>query len=90
VSIQGFPGNEEESSACSLSLQHHTHMIALDRQKLRNLPRLEMFGVTRVDLVQLFRFVVVKLIYSGLNPRFDVDAIFMANYFFPSTVRHSW
>jgi hypothetical protein len=35
-----------------------------------------------VDLVQLFRFVVVKLIYSGLNLRFDVDTIFMANYSF--------
>jgi hypothetical protein len=35
-----------------------------------------------MGLFQLIRFVVVKLIYSGLNPRFNVDTIFMANYSF--------
>jgi hypothetical protein len=36
----------------------------------------------KVGLVQPVRFLVVKLIYSDLNFRFDISVIFMANYFF--------
>jgi hypothetical protein len=35
-----------------------------------------------VGLAQLVRFLVVKLIYSGSNLRFDMCIIFTANYFF--------
>jgi hypothetical protein len=34
-----------------------------------------------VDLAQLVRILVVKLIYLDLNFRFDIDVIFMTNYF---------
>jgi hypothetical protein len=34
-----------------------------------------------VGLVQLFRFLVVKLIYLDLYYRFDIIVIFMTNYF---------
>jgi hypothetical protein len=34
-----------------------------------------------VGLAQLVRFLVVKLTYPGLNPRFDMRIIFTANYF---------
>jgi hypothetical protein len=37
---------------------------------------------SRVDLVQLIRFLVVKITHSCLNPRFDMSAIFTTNYFF--------
>jgi hypothetical protein len=33
-------------------------------------------------LAQLVRFLVVELIYPGLNPRFDMSVAFTANYFF--------
>jgi hypothetical protein len=36
----------------------------------------------RVTLVQLVRFLVVKLTHSGSNHIFDMGAIFMANYSF--------
>jgi hypothetical protein len=36
----------------------------------------------RVSLVQLVRFLVVKLIYSDLNHRFDMSVIFTINYSF--------
>jgi hypothetical protein len=36
-----------------------------------------------VGLAELIRFlVVVKLIYPGLNPKFDMCVVFMTNYFF--------
>jgi hypothetical protein len=35
-----------------------------------------------VDLAQLIRFLVVELIHSGLNLRFDIVIVFIANYFF--------
>jgi hypothetical protein len=35
-----------------------------------------------VGLAQLVRLLVVKLTYSGLNPRFDMSVVFMANYSF--------
>jgi hypothetical protein len=37
---------------------------------------------SRVDLAQLVRFIVVKLIHSGSNLRFDMCVIFMSNYSF--------
>jgi hypothetical protein len=39
-------------------------------------------SVTRVGLVQLVRFLLVELIYLGLNLRFDMSVIFMINYSF--------
>jgi hypothetical protein len=36
----------------------------------------------RVGLAQLVRFLVVELTHSGLNHKFDMNVIFMANYFF--------
>jgi hypothetical protein len=36
----------------------------------------------RVGLAQLIRFLVVQLTYSGANPKFDIDVIFMTNYSF--------
>jgi hypothetical protein len=36
----------------------------------------------RVGLAQLVRFLMVELTYSGLNHRFDMSVIFMANYCF--------
>jgi hypothetical protein len=36
----------------------------------------------RVDLVSLIRFLVVELIYSGSNSRFDMSVVFTVNYFF--------
>jgi hypothetical protein len=35
-----------------------------------------------VDLAQLIRFLVVKLINSDSNPRFDMSVAFTANYSF--------
>jgi hypothetical protein len=35
-----------------------------------------------VSLVQLVRFLVVELIHSDLNSRFDVCIVFITNYFF--------
>jgi hypothetical protein len=35
-----------------------------------------------VDLAQLVRFLVMELVHSGSNPRFDIDAVFTTNYFF--------
>jgi hypothetical protein len=34
-----------------------------------------------VGLAQLVRFLVVELIYSGLNIRFDMSVAFITNYF---------
>jgi hypothetical protein len=39
-------------------------------------------GVGRVDLVQLVRFLVVKLTHSDLNSRFNMSIIFTVNYSF--------
>jgi hypothetical protein len=36
----------------------------------------------RVSLLQLVRFLVVKLTHSYLNHKFDMSVIFTANYFF--------
>jgi hypothetical protein len=36
----------------------------------------------RVVLVQLIRFLVLKLTHPGLNPKFDMSVIFTANYSF--------
>jgi hypothetical protein len=36
----------------------------------------------RVSLAQLIRFLMIKLIHSGLNPRFDISVIFTTNYSF--------
>jgi hypothetical protein len=38
--------------------------------------------VRKVGLAQLVKFLVIKLIYSGLNLRFNIGVIFTANYFF--------
>jgi hypothetical protein len=35
----------------------------------------------RVGLVLLVRFLVIELIYLGLNPKFNMSIIFMTNYF---------
>jgi hypothetical protein len=35
-----------------------------------------------VSLVQLLRFLVLEIIYLGLNSIFDMCVVFMANYFF--------
>jgi hypothetical protein len=35
---------------------------------------------SRVGLAQLIRFLMVELTYSGLNFRFNMCVIFMANY----------
>jgi hypothetical protein len=35
-----------------------------------------------ISLAQLFRFLVVKLIHTNLNPKFDMGVVFMTNYFF--------
>jgi hypothetical protein len=37
--------------------------------------------ICTVDLVQLIRFLVMKLIHSVLNHRFDMCVIFTINYF---------
>jgi hypothetical protein len=34
-----------------------------------------------VGLAQLVRFLVVELIHTGLNPKFDMSVVFMTNYF---------
>jgi hypothetical protein len=47
----------------------------------------EINWVRRVRLVQLVRFLVVELNYTGSNPKFDMSVIFTANYFF-SGMRH--
>jgi hypothetical protein len=39
-------------------------------------------GSVRVGLAQLIRFLVVELIYSCLNPKFDMSVAFITNYFF--------
>jgi hypothetical protein len=36
----------------------------------------------RLVLTQLVRFLVVELNHSGLNIIFDMDVVFMTNYFF--------
>jgi hypothetical protein len=41
----------------------------------------------RVGLAQLVRFPIMELTYLDSNPRFDIDVIFMTNYFF-SDRRH--
>jgi hypothetical protein len=41
-----------------------------------------------VGLAQLVRFIVMELIHSGLNTRFDMGVVFTANYSF-SGRRHS-
>jgi hypothetical protein len=38
--------------------------------------------VRKVGLAQLVKFLVIKLIHSGLNLRFNIGVIFMTNYFF--------
>jgi hypothetical protein len=38
--------------------------------------------VRKVGLAQLVKFLVIKLIHSGLNLRFNIGVIFTANYFF--------
>jgi hypothetical protein len=38
--------------------------------------------VSRVGLIQLVRFLVVKLTHLGLNPRIDMCVAFITNYFF--------
>jgi hypothetical protein len=38
--------------------------------------------MSRVVLVQLVRFLVIKLIHSSLNFRFDIRVIFTTNYSF--------
>jgi hypothetical protein len=43
---------------------------------------------SRVALATLVRFLVVKLTYSILNLRFDMDVVFMSNYFFSGKRRH--
>jgi hypothetical protein len=35
-----------------------------------------------VGLAQLVRFLVVELIYPGLNSRFDICVVFTTNYYF--------
>jgi hypothetical protein len=40
------------------------------------------FHSGRVDLVRLIRFLVVKLIHSDLNSKFDMSVTFTANYSF--------
>jgi hypothetical protein len=40
-----------------------------------------------VDLVQLIRFLVMELIYPGLNTKFDMNVAFMANYSFSGRQR---
>jgi hypothetical protein len=42
----------------------------------------EQYSLRGVGLAQLLRFLVVELIYPGLNPRFNIGVIFTANYFF--------
>jgi hypothetical protein len=42
----------------------------------------EQYSLRGVGLAQLLRFLVVELIYPGLNPRFNISVIFTANYFF--------
>jgi hypothetical protein len=37
---------------------------------------------SRVSLVQLVRFLVVKLIHSNLNTKFDMSVVFTVNYSF--------
>jgi hypothetical protein len=36
--------------------------------------------ISRVGLAQLVKFLVVKLTYSGSNPKFDMSVTFMTNY----------
>jgi hypothetical protein len=36
----------------------------------------------RVSLAQLIRFLIIKLIHSDSNPRFNISVIFTANYSF--------
>jgi hypothetical protein len=36
----------------------------------------------RLYLPQLIRFIVVKTIHSGLNIRFNINIIFISNYYF--------
>jgi hypothetical protein len=38
--------------------------------------------IRRVDLAKVVRFLMVILTNSGLNTRFDMSAIFLANYSF--------
>jgi hypothetical protein len=38
-------------------------------------------------LAQLVRFLVVELTHQCLNPRFDMDVTFTANYFFSGSRR---
>jgi hypothetical protein len=40
-----------------------------------------------VDLAQLIRFLVVELTHPSLNPRFDIDVVFKANYSFSGSRR---
>jgi hypothetical protein len=42
----------------------------------------EKHTLCRVHLTQLVRFLVMELIHSGSNPRFDICVIFIANYSF--------
>jgi hypothetical protein len=44
--------------------------------------RLDTVSNGRVALVQLVRFLVVKLTHPASNPRFDMIIVFMANYSF--------
>jgi hypothetical protein len=48
----------------------------------RNLDLIRVGKSRRVDLAQLVRFLVIELVHSGSNPRFDIDAVFTTNYFF--------
>jgi hypothetical protein len=41
----------------------------------------------RVSLAQLIRFVVVELTHSCSNSRFDMDVVFMINYYFSGSRR---
>jgi hypothetical protein len=40
------------------------------------------YCIGKVCLVQLVRFLIVKQIYLDLNFKFDINVVFMANYFF--------
>jgi hypothetical protein len=40
------------------------------------------YGISRVGLTQLVRFLVVELTHPGSNPRFNMGVAFLANYSF--------
>jgi hypothetical protein len=49
------------------------------RDRLNHLVRIN--TIEQVSLTQLIRFLVVKLIHLNLNSRFDMNVVFMTNYF---------